>query len=155
MKDAFGDGLAPLHNLRRLFLGIFLSDTNLLDDHIHHEDDGTVKNVYNCRLCKAYEKKTRRRELTASLIVARYLKSLKHIGWSTCFFWDSKTAQEASKEDESKMEEVAENELDNIAIPTSSGNFDHQCYDEECNIGLTTELFITRSSTRTSIERVV
>jgi hypothetical protein len=158
VKDAFGHSLAPLNKLERLFLGIFLSDTRLLDDHIHHEDEegGTVENVFNCRRCsEIYEKKTRQRELAASLVMARYLKSLKHIGWSTCFLWDGTITQKAGKENESVIEEVIENELDNIASVVSTSNFDDQCHNEECNVGLTTELSITRTSTRTTVERVV
>ena len=79
--------------------------------------------------------------------MARHLESLKHIGWSTCFFWGS-----TSKDDESVIEEMAENELDNIASIVNTSNFDE--YVEERNIGLTTELFITKTSTRTIVERV-
>jgi hypothetical protein len=82
--------------------------------------------------------------------MARHLESLKHIGWSTCFFWGSSIG----KGDESVIEEVAENKLDNIAsVIMNTGNFD-ECVDE-CNVGLTTELFITKTSTRTTVERVV
>ncbi|KAF8813015.1 hypothetical protein BYT27DRAFT_7231085 [Phlegmacium glaucopus] len=93
LADAFGHSLAPLNKLSRLFLGIFLSDTRLLDNHIDHAENGTVENVFYCKRCEIYEKKTRRRELVASLVMARHLESLKHIGWSTCFSWD-KPAQE-------------------------------------------------------------
>jgi len=86
--------------------------------------------------------------------MARHLESLKHIGWSTCFSWDSTIAQKAGKEDESVIEEVVENELDNIASATNTSNFD-ECHVEECNIGLTTELSITRTSTRTRVQRGV
>ena len=139
--------MAPLNKLNRLFLGIFLSDTCVLDDHIDHAENGTVENVFYCKHCEIYEKETRRRELIASLIMARHLESLKHIGWSTCFFWGS-----TSKDDESVIEEMAENELDNIASIVNTSNFDE--YVEERNIGLTTELFITKTSTRTIVERV-
>jgi hypothetical protein len=150
VKDAFGHFLAPLNKLNRLFLGIFLSDTRLLDDHIDHAENGTVENVFHCKRCEIYEKETRRRELVASLIMARHLESLKHIGWSTCFFGGSTIS---SKGDESVIEEVGENKLDNIASVMNAGNFD-ECV-EECNVGLTTELFITKTSTRTTVERVV
>ena len=79
--------------------------------------------------------------------MARHLESLTHIGWSTCFFWGS-----TSKDDESVMEEVAENKLDNIASVTNTSNFD-ECV-EDCNVGLTTELLITKTSTRTIVKRV-
>ena len=138
-------------------MGIFLSDSKLLDDHIHHGEMsfGTVETVFDCGRCEIYEKKTRQRELTASLMIARHLKSLKHIGWSTCFFWDSIRTQKAGKEDECVIEEVAENELDNVASAMRTSNFDDQCHDEECNVGLRTELLIIRTSTRTTVERVV
>ena len=138
----------------RLFLGIFLSDTSLLDGHIHHEENGTIENVFDCKRCEVYAKNTRRRELTASLVIARHLKNLKHIGWSTCFLWDSTVAGQAGREDETLIEEVAKNEVDNIASTTSTNNFGDQCHDEECNVGMTTELFITRTTTRTTVERV-
>ena len=80
--------------------------------------------------------------------MTRHLESLKHIGWSTCFFWGSH-----SKGDESVIEEVAENRLDNNASVMNSGNFD-ECV-EECNVGLTTEFYITKTSQRTTVERVV
>lgn len=136
-----------MKKLNRLFLGIFLSDTRVLDDHIDHAENGTVENVFYCKRCEIYEKETRRRELVASLIMARHLKSLKHIGWSTCFFWGS-----TSKRDESVIEEVAENRLDTASVMNTS-NFG-ECV-EECDVGLTTELFITKTSTRTTVERVV
>ena len=104
--------------------------------------------MFYCKRCDIYEKETRRRELVASLIMARHLESLKHIGWSTCFFWGS-----TSKGDESVIEEVAENRLDNIPSDINTSNFD-ECA-EKCNVGLTTELFITKTGTRTIVERVV
>ena len=139
-----------MNKLNRLFLGIFLSDTRVLDDHIDHAENGTVENVFYCKRCDIYEKETRRRELVASLIMARHLESLKHIGWSTCFFWGG-----TSKGYESVIEEVADNRLDNIASVTNTctSNFE-ECV-EECNVGLTTEFFITKTSTRTTVERVV
>jgi hypothetical protein len=148
-KDAFGDSLAPLNKLNRLFLGIFLSDTRVLDDHIDHAENGTVENVFHCKRCEIYEKETRRRELVASLIMARHLESLKHIGWSTCFFWGSTS----TKDDESVIEEVADNRLDNTSSDMNTSNFD-ECA-EKCNVGLTTELFITKTGTRTTVERAV
>ena len=149
-KDAFGQSLAPLNKLNRLFLGIFLSDTRVLDDHIDHAENGTVENVFYCNRCEIYEKETRRRELVASLIMARHLESLKRIGWNTCFFWGS-----SDKDDVSVIEEVAENSLDNMPSDMNSSNFDDECGVEKCNIGLTTELFITRTGTRTTVERAV
>lgn len=137
-----------MNKLKRLFLGIFLSDTRVLDDHIDHTENGTVENVFHCKLCEIYEKETRRRELVASLIMARHLESLKHIGWSTCFFRGS-----TNKNDESVIEEVAENKLDDIAFVMNTSDFD-ECV-EESSVGLTTELFITRTSTRTTVERIV
>ena len=80
--------------------------------------------------------------------MARHLDSLKHIGWSTCFFWGS-----TNKVDESVIEEVAENRLDNIPSYSNTSNFDERV--EKCNVGLTTELFITKTGTRTTVERVV
>ena len=51
----------------------------------------------------------------ASLIMARHLESLKHNGWSICFFCGS-----TSEDDESVIEEVAENRLDNFAYAMNS-----------------------------------
>lgn len=138
-----------MNKLNRLFLGIFLSDTRVLDDHVDHVENGTVENVFYCKRCENYEKETRRRELVASLIMARHLESLKHIGWSTCFFWGS-----SDKRDESVIEEVAENRLDSISSDMNSSNFDDECVDK-CNVGLTTELYITKTGTRTTVERAV
>jgi hypothetical protein len=125
---------------------------------MNHAENGTVENVFYCNGCEIYEKKTRRRELQASLIMARHLKSLKHIGWSTCFFWDSSTTTlEAGKnDDESVIEEVAENKLDDAAsaMKTSSLNKWH-AEQRHPNVGLTTELFITKTSIRTTVQRVV
>ena len=158
VKDAFGHSLAPLNKLNHLFFGIFLSNTRVLDDHIDHADNGTVENgtvenVFSCTRCKIYEKKTRRRELEASLIMARHLKSLKYIGWSTCFFWDS-TITEKDDESVTVLDEMAKNMLDDVASAMKTSNFD-QGRVEERNIGLTTEFFITRTSTRTTVKRIV
>ena len=84
----------------------------------------------------------------ASLIMARHLESLKHIGWSTCFFLGI-----ASKGDESMIEEVAENRLDDIPFDMNASNF-YVC-GEKCNVGLTTKLFITKTGTRTRVERII
>jgi hypothetical protein len=153
LKDGFGHSLAPLNKLNHLFLGIFLSNTRVLDDHIDHADNGTVENVFSCKRCKIYEKKTRRRELEASLIMARHLKSLKYIGWSTCFFWDS-IITEKDNESVTVLDEMAKNMLDDVASAMKTSNFD-QGRVEERNIGLTTEFFITRTSTRTTVKRIV
>jgi hypothetical protein len=53
-----------------------------------------------------------------------------------------------------QVEEVAENKLDNIPSNMNTSNFD-ECVIEKCNVGLTTELFITKTGTRTTVERVV
>lgn len=124
---------------------------------MNHAENGTVENVFYCNGCEIYEKKTRRRELEASLIMARHLKSLKHIGWSTCFLWNSTTTQEASKnDDESMIEEVAENKMDDVASAMKTSSLDEwHAEQRHPNVGLTAELFITKTIMRTTVQRVV
>ena len=52
------------------------------------------------------------------------------------------------------IEEVAENRLDNFPSDMNSSNSDDECV-EKCNVGLTTELLITKTGTRTTVERAV
>lgn len=142
----------PLDKLQRLFLGILLSDSKLLDDHVDHQENGTLGNIFDCGRCRVYEKKARERELAASLVMAKHLKSLKYIGWSTCFFWDRTIAQKADTEDGSVIEDVAGNELVDIASSTRSTS---NSTNDQRNVGLTTELLITRARTKIIVERVV
>ncbi|KIM44796.1 hypothetical protein M413DRAFT_48103, partial [Hebeloma cylindrosporum] len=86
---AFGKALAPLKNLTRLFLGIYLSRSGMLDMHMAHGKDSlkpnTVETVYNCARCARFIKETKQRELVASLVIGKHLESLAEIGWSSCF----------------------------------------------------------------------
>lgn len=84
--------------------------------------------------------------------MAKHLKSLKYIGWSTCFFWDRTIAQKADTEDGSVIEDVAGNELVDIASSTRSTS---NSTNDQRNVGLTTELLITRARTKIIVERVV
>ncbi|KDR67617.1 hypothetical protein GALMADRAFT_231803 [Galerina marginata CBS 339.88] len=90
LATAFGSALGPLKNLTHLYMGIFLSQTDLLDLHINHgtNDDirpVTFETVYNCARCERFRTSTKQGELLASLILAQHLESLKYIGWSSCF----------------------------------------------------------------------
>ncbi|KAH9479735.1 hypothetical protein JR316_0008330 [Psilocybe cubensis] len=91
LTDAIGSSLAPLKNLTDLFIGVFLSRSNLLDLHITHAksnidmDQLFVAAIALCPLCEIHRKPTKEAELTASLCLARHLDSLKRIGWGTCF----------------------------------------------------------------------
>ncbi|KAF9820858.1 hypothetical protein IEO21_01085 [Rhodonia placenta] len=95
LAAAFGDALKPLKKLEHLFLGIFLSDVDVLHQHLVHrglemESLGDALTApYGpdlCTFCKTgHQEATRKRELVASAWMARSLPSMKTITWSSFF----------------------------------------------------------------------
>ncbi|KAF8903498.1 hypothetical protein CPB84DRAFT_773606 [Gymnopilus junonius] len=93
--DAIGPLLAPLQYLSHLYLGVFLSRPVLLDLHARHNYDvnpesppvdSTYETIYECALCeKGARASTKQAELVGSLVLAQHIKSLRYVGWSSCF----------------------------------------------------------------------
>ncbi|KAF4619133.1 hypothetical protein D9613_005569 [Agrocybe pediades] len=101
LGHAFGRALAPLSKLSKLFLGLYLSPSDLLGQHIHHgqagvrcthickREDISVYSVYDCFSCHDYKRVTKENELLATHILAGYLASVKTISWNACFTYRS------------------------------------------------------------------
>ncbi|PSR82603.1 hypothetical protein PHLCEN_2v6036 [Hermanssonia centrifuga] len=89
---AFGEALQPLNKLKDLFLGIYLSEVNIFYYHIDHgfrrmrllrtDPYGPEQ----CRQChELYGEEVRQQEVAASASLARFLPSLKILGWNSFF----------------------------------------------------------------------
>jgi hypothetical protein len=98
LQNTFAKALKPLTRLIHLHLGIFLSDETFFDSHLNHVDDvhpfeldfGDADIPYGpeeCPICReiAPVSEDFERELEASKILAKRLKNLQTIGWSTFF----------------------------------------------------------------------
>ncbi|KAJ2929474.1 hypothetical protein H1R20_g7620, partial [Candolleomyces eurysporus] len=96
---AYGEALQPLTSLKRLYLGIFLSPEELVENHVDFLSSATVKvlNVLekmsqqDCEKCQALFEPLAYQELLASLRVAQYVKSLETIGWETWCDYSNRT----------------------------------------------------------------
>ena len=96
LKQLFGSLLAPLEQLTHLYLGIFLSNQVLLDIHAFHDrgdspgiksdNSSTFEAIHECHICEMCARaSTKQSELLGSLVLAHHVKSLRYIGWSSCF----------------------------------------------------------------------
>ncbi len=84
--------MQPLNKLKDLFLGIYLSEVNIFYYHIDHgfrrmrllrtDPYGPEQ----CRQChELYAEEVRQQEVAASASLARFLPSLKILGWNSFF----------------------------------------------------------------------
>ena len=89
-QDAFGEALKPLRKLEDLFLGIYLSDEEVLYQHIAHANHADeAHGPDECPLCTCFHAEyVREVELLAGAELARYLPSLEIVSWSTWFAMD-------------------------------------------------------------------
>jgi hypothetical protein len=93
-----------------------LSPEKLLESHSDHSELDPVAGwgwdtIVDCKICKRFAKGVRHDELVVSSTMAQYLKSLKSIGWSTCFSrpYDLENQKtKADPEEERDDEEVQE-----------------------------------------------
>ncbi|KAG7444473.1 uncharacterized protein BT62DRAFT_971188 [Guyanagaster necrorhizus] len=90
LATAFADALKPLKNLTDLHLGVFLSHEDLVYSHMRHAPHylghpDIISAPSECDICADHAKDVRMDELAASLIVARKIRGLQTIGWSSFF----------------------------------------------------------------------
>ncbi|KAI0741627.1 hypothetical protein C8Q80DRAFT_1260211 [Daedaleopsis nitida] len=101
VANTFGTLLKPLAKLEHLFLGMFLSDADVLNCHLDRCAAVVISSpragFYSsppfgpdkCAICIAEHGVTvRKREHVASVLLGKMLSSLKTIGWSTYFAKD-------------------------------------------------------------------
>ncbi|KZT09842.1 uncharacterized protein LAESUDRAFT_694303 [Laetiporus sulphureus 93-53] len=94
LSVAFATALKPLKRLEHLFIGIFLSDLDLLYEHLSHWHEFNVEFVGtygpdSCPAClERHSSSVRQKELIASVSIARTLPFLKTISWNTFFAED-------------------------------------------------------------------
>jgi len=87
-KDDFASALKSLAHLTHLHLGIFLSDDQLLYSHSAHPlGDAENGGMFGwCSTCfESAVNAARMREVAASVAIARQLKSIRSVGWSSFF----------------------------------------------------------------------
>ena len=100
-QNAFGSALKALGKLEHLFLGVFLSDSDVLNCHLDRCATVVIcsprSGAYSsppfgpnqCAICLAeHGAIVRERERIASAVLGKLLPSLKTIGWSTHFAKD-------------------------------------------------------------------
>jgi hypothetical protein len=145
-KDDFASVLKSLVYLTHLHLGIFLSDDQLLYSHIAHsladeENGGMVDGSGWCSTCFASAVgDIRMREVAASAAIARQLKSIKSVGWSS-FFSDL-------PKDEDKEGDDAEHE-NNEDRPT----VDYEDVTDEIELDMKTTIWVWRTNENIMIRR--
>ena len=97
-QNVFAGALKPLHSLAHLHLGIFLCNESVFNAHFSHIIDRDHSGhdcehrtlpfgPETCIMCRTAEAlcMVRECELAATKIMAKKLKSLKSLGWSTIF----------------------------------------------------------------------
>ncbi|KAJ7574385.1 hypothetical protein C8J56DRAFT_872350 [Mycena floridula] len=121
--NAFATALKPLSKLKDLHLGVFLSEEDLANDHIAHilsdyensDDEISVFGPDGCRVCRVESEQVRNRELEASLLLAKRLRSLDSIGWST-FFNQAENNVDWKGEDIGGIQEDPTSATENLAV---------------------------------------
>ncbi|KAL0955145.1 hypothetical protein HGRIS_004059 [Hohenbuehelia grisea] len=84
----FAFALKPMSHLTRLHLGIFLSPEQIFYEHMNHDEYAVASPLDDCDICLGNSRLidyTVRIELEASLIMAKQLKSLRRVSWSSWF----------------------------------------------------------------------
>ncbi|XP_006462137.1 hypothetical protein AGABI2DRAFT_118999 [Agaricus bisporus var. bisporus H97] len=90
LAESFATSLAPLEHLEDLYLGIYLSDASLLEEHLTHADGDLggrdfITCLPYCHMCKDLLRGMRERETLVSKTLASNLSSLVKIRWDTLF----------------------------------------------------------------------
>jgi len=87
LQNTFAKALQPLTKLIHLYLGVFLSDEKFFYSHLDHACAVKPYAPDECFLCRQSGPvdTVRERELEASEIMAKRLKCLESISWSTFF----------------------------------------------------------------------
>lgn len=136
LATEFALALTPLQKLTHLHIGIFLSPEKLLESHSDHSELVPVAGwgwdvIVDCKTCKRFARGVRHDELVVSSTMAQYLKSLKSIGWSTCFSraddlenQKTKPGPEEERDDEEAREEDRSRESSQTYHDDSDTNVD-------------------------------
>ncbi|KIY53011.1 hypothetical protein FISHEDRAFT_34248 [Fistulina hepatica ATCC 64428] len=87
LATSYANELTVLRRLSRLHIGVFLSDEQLLECHIDHAElvSDRVPSFDGCAICHESRDIVQRRESEAAIYMARFLPSLKSMGWSSLF----------------------------------------------------------------------
>ncbi|KAJ6607502.1 hypothetical protein B0H10DRAFT_552166 [Mycena sp. CBHHK59/15] len=103
-RDAFADVLTPLTQLVHLHLGIYLSDEQLLDFHLLHDEllSEILSGPEECGICEKAAHHVRLRERAASLVFAQKLKALRTIAFSSFFVNNEICNREAKLQDRAR-----------------------------------------------------
>jgi len=154
-----------------------LSPEKLLDSHSDHSELDPVAGwgwdaIVDCNKCKRFARGVRRDELVVSSTMAQYLKSLKSIGWSTCFSrpYDlenqkTKADPEEERDDEEAQEEDHSRESSQTYYDDSDTNFDDSHTDssdeedEEIHFDrsgfMKTTILVSRANKRIRVTRLL
>jgi hypothetical protein len=85
--------------LEKLYIGLYLSDTDILEEHITHSDEscggrGVLRLFPSCVACGRFREETQRRERVVSLALSKALPSLTTIRWDSLFNpWESESSR--------------------------------------------------------------
>lgn len=113
-----------------------MSPEKLLESHSDHSELVPVAGwgwdvIVDCKTCKRFARGVRNDELVVSSTMAQYLKSLKSIGWSTCFSraddlenQKTKPDPEEERDDEEAREEDCSRESSQTYHDDSDTNVD-------------------------------
>lgn len=157
-QNAYAAALKPLKYLEHLHLGVFLSDDLLLSSHIFHvmEEDSQppLRDWNECRQCfDRTAADIRRRELEASLVVGKKLRTLKTIGWSSLvpvsaeqYINSDDTTEDIGIQSQDELEEHDDGEervVDTARVKV----------DETGDQGMKTTIWILRSKGRIRVRR--
>ena len=155
-----------------------MSPEKLLQSHSDHSELVPVAGwgwdaIVDCKRCKRLARGVRHDELVVSSTMAQYLKSLKSIGWSTCFsrpydLENQKTKldpEEERDEADSQEEEDYSRESSQTYSDDSDMNFDDSCgdssddEDEEIHFDrsrfMKTTILVYRANKRIKVTRLL
>ena len=154
-----------------------MSPEKLLQSHSDHSELVPVAGwgwdaIVDCKRCKRLARGVRHDELVVSSTMAQYLKSLKSIGWSTCFSRPYDLENQKTKPDPEEERDEAESQEEDYSRESSQTysddsdmNFDDSCgdssddEDEEIHFDrsrfMKTTILVYRANKRIKVTRLL
>ncbi|KXN87680.1 hypothetical protein AN958_08317 [Leucoagaricus sp. SymC.cos] len=119
LADSFARSLVPMTKLEELYLGLYLSDTDVLAEHVNHSDEirggrGVLSLFPSCETCGKFREETQRRERQVSLAFLKAFPNLMTVRWDTLY---PPSTSQNPESDEAGFYFPSEDELSAFRVP--------------------------------------
>lgn len=127
-----------------------MSPEKLVESHSDHSELDPIAGwgwdaIVDCKICKRFARGVRHDELVASSTMAQYLKSLKSMGWSTCFSRPYDLENQKMKEEPEEERDDEEAQEDDFGRESNSDDSDTNFDDSDSSDDEDEEIRFDRS----------